>query len=81
MDVRRQADLAVELVVLDPQLLQQIDIPFRVRTTCQCGAGVSGILKSSDTISTSLLPSFVCIAVPVFAFTPWNLVVVCASDA
>src|SRR2546422_9548922 len=50
-------------------------------TTCQCGSGVSGTLKSSDKVSTSL-PSFIeCVTVPAFTFAPENglLVWLCAS--
>src|SRR5205809_4923481 len=58
--------LRLNLLSLMRNWFHRYTLPF-VSTTCQCGAGVSGILKSSDTISTSLLPSFMCIAVPVFA--------------
>ena len=54
--------------------------PF-VSTTCQCGAGASGILKSSDQVKVSLLPDRLCVAVPLFAFTPSNFAVLCASAA
>src|SRR5262249_37054095 len=54
--------------------------PF-VSTTCQCGAGVSGILKSSDHVNVSLLPERPCVAVPLFALTPSNFAVVWASAA
>src|SRR5213083_845077 len=50
-------------------------------TTCQCGSGVSGTLKSSDNVSTSL-PSFVeWVTVPAFTLAPENglLVWLCAN--
>src|SRR5262245_310989 len=50
-------------------------------TTCQCGSGVSGTLKSSDSVRT-FLPSFVaCVTVPPFTLEPENglLVWLCAS--
>src|SRR5512146_840595 len=52
-----------------------------VSITCQCGAGVSGILKSSDQVNVSLLPDRAWLAVPLLALTPSNLDVVWASPA
>src|SRR6266403_525491 len=46
-------------------------------TTCQCGSGVSGTTKSSDSVRT-LLPSFVLwVTVPLLALGPWNCDEVC----
>src|SRR6266699_1683338 len=46
-------------------------------TTCQCGSGVSGTTKSSDSVRT-LFPSLVlCVTVPLLAFGPWNCDEVC----
>src|SRR5262245_18687406 len=44
----------------------------RESTTCQCGSGASGALKSSDSVSTCDLPLVDRVTVPVFAFTPAN---------
>ena len=46
-------------------------LPFE-STTCQCGSGVSGTLKSSDSVST-FLPSFIeWVTVPALTFAPEN---------
>src|SRR6188474_1728513 len=52
-------------------------------TTCQCGSGASGALKSSDRVSTRWLPLVASETLPVLAFTPANgrLVLVWAAAA
>src|SRR6266849_2600988 len=46
-------------------------------TTCQCGSGVSGTTKSSDSVRT-LLPSLMLwVTVPWLALGPWNCDEVC----
>src|ERR1041385_7671386 len=48
-------------------------------TTCQCGSGVSGTMKSSDKVRTFLPSLLLWVTNPVLALLPENLVVVCAS--
>src|SRR5207249_11981209 len=45
--------------------------PFE-STTCQCGSGASGALKSSERVKTLLPFSVVWVTNPVLAFAPWN---------
>src|SRR6266568_9196157 len=45
--------------------------PFE-STTCQCGSGASGALKSSDRVRTLLPFSVVWVTNPVLAFAPLN---------
>src|SRR5882672_1056476 len=55
-------------------------LPFE-STICQCGSGVPGTLKSSERVR-MFLPAFtVWVTVPVFAFAPWNLVLMWVSSA
>src|SRR5574340_1425363 len=60
--------------------LRRYTLPFE-STTCQCGAGVSGILNSSDQVRVSLFPDRPCVAMPLLALTPSNFAVVCTSAA
>src|SRR6266498_6085237 len=45
--------------------------PFE-STTCQCGSGVCGGTKSSESVSVLLPFCVVCVTKPLFAFAPWN---------
>ena len=46
-------------------------MPFE-STTCQCGSGVCGGTKSSESVSVLLPFAVVCVTKPLFAFAPWN---------
>src|SRR5712692_5876143 len=46
-------------------------------TTCQCGSGVSGTTKSSDSVRKPLPSLMLCVTVPLLAFGPWNCEEVC----
>src|SRR6266700_1257441 len=46
-------------------------MPFE-STTCQCGSGVWGGTKSSESVSVLLPFCVVCVTKPLFAFAPWN---------
>src|SRR5689334_18211358 len=50
-------------------------------TTCQCGSGASGTLKSADKVRIFLLSWTVCLTVPVLAFGPLNWLLVWVSSA
>src|SRR6185369_10548380 len=50
-------------------------------TTCQCGSGVPGTLKSSDRVSMFFPSATVWVTLPVFALGPANLLLVCMSSA
>src|SRR6266581_907393 len=45
--------------------------PFE-STTCQCGSGVCGGTKSSESVRVLLPFCVVCVTKPLFAFAPWN---------
>src|SRR6266536_1664906 len=46
-------------------------MPFE-STTCQCGSGVCGGTKLSESVSVLLPFAVVCVTKPLFAFAPWN---------
>src|SRR6266496_880400 len=45
--------------------------PFE-STTCQCGSGVCGGTKSSESVRVLLPFCVACVTKPLFAFAPWN---------
>src|SRR5262245_13500396 len=62
------------LLNLSPLTLRRLSryvLPFE-STSCQCGAGVSGITKSSESTSTDLPSTSWCVTKPLLALAPAN---------
>src|SRR5262245_8690014 len=69
----------IDWLILSPLIFRRFSkkvFPLE-STTCQCGAGVSGTTKSSESVSTFMFPCLEWETVPVFACGPSNLLLVC----